>query len=166
MRKKSKKDIEKDTDRYTNNGRVVLIGLVGGLLWSLLGYGFFLLNFSKYGPELILSWVPETLLKNGAVKQFLGILVLTILSIIVAFIYKWTLGKVKSMWISIGFGVILWVIVFYILQPWIPKLAPVTQLGWDTLTTTLCLFALYGLFVGYSISFDLTTIQETNYSNE
>jgi len=143
--------------QYTSNGRVALIGLFGGLIWGFIGYIAYLLNFTKYGPALTLD--PFTSLvqfKNDVVKQFMGLFALMILSIFIAFGYKWILGRVKTMWISIAFGIALWVLVFYILQPWLPGLEPVTKLDKNTITTTLCLYALYGLFVGYSISFDLS----------
>jgi hypothetical protein len=153
--------------QYTSFGRVTFIGVFGGFIWGFMGYLAYLLNFTKYGPALILAPLQSVItIKHDVVKQIIGIIVLMVVSVIVSFGYKVMLGKIKTMWISIGFGMALWVIVFYILEPWIPGLLPVTKLGINTISTSLCLYALYGLFVGYSISFDLGTNEESDYPNE
>ena len=152
--------------QLTSNARVATIGFFGGLIWGLIGFVFYELNFTKYGPALALAPFPAYQWKESVGKQFLGILVICILSIIIAFAYKFTLSRIKNMWISIGFGLILWVIVFYILQPWIKGLDPVMELGKNTISTTVCLYVLYGLFVGYSISFDMNDPEKVDYSNE
>ncbi|MGV3487611.1 MAG: YqhR family membrane protein [Tuberibacillus sp.] len=153
--------------QYTSSGRVAIIGAFGGLIWGLLGYVAYLLNFTKYGPALILAPLSSVLqIKNDPVKQFTGIVAIIIVSIIIAFAYKVILGKIKTMWLSIGFGLVLWVLVFYILEPWIPGLEPVTKLDINTISTSLCLYALYGLFVGYSISYDLTAFDDSDLHEE
>ncbi|HLR40473.1 MAG TPA: YqhR family membrane protein, partial [Virgibacillus sp.] len=71
-----------------------------------------------------------------------------------AFIYYGLLKKVISMWMGVVYGLILWGIIFYILQPVFPTLTPVVDFDKETIVTTLGLFILYGTFIGYSISFD------------
>ncbi|MFC7394247.1 YqhR family membrane protein [Scopulibacillus cellulosilyticus] len=154
----SKLEQNKQEKKMTSNGRAALIGFFGGLIWSLIGYLAYLINFSKVGPSLILAPFAIGKWKNKVGGQFLGIFIICIISILIALLYKYALGKIKSMWVGIIFGLILWVIIFYVLQPWIPGLDPVSKLGKNTISTTLCLYALYGLFVGYSISFDLESL--------
>ncbi|TCP31170.1 membrane protein YqhR [Scopulibacillus darangshiensis] len=157
----------KTETKITTNGRVALIGLFGGLIWGLVGYLAWVLNFTKVGPGFVLAPFPLGKWKAESLGQLVGVLCVCVLSIIMAFVYKYALGKIKSMWIGIGFGLVLWVIVFYILQPWIPGIQHVTKLGWNTISTTACLFALYGLFVGYSISYDLESYSNSeNYSKK
>lgn len=171
LKLKSKKSKAKsnENDGIKSNGRVALIGFFGGLIWGLVGYVGYLLNFSKIGPSIILDpWVLDSW-KNKAGGQFISIFILCILSVLFALIYKVTMGKVESIWMGIGSGWILWVIIFYILEPWMPKVPSVTELGVNTLTTTLCLFTLYGLFIGYSIAFEMESDSDGsdsgNYSN-
>lgn len=52
------------------------------------------------------------------------------------------------------YGIVLWVILFYILQPIFPNIPSLHELDKDTIITTLCLFIVYGTFIGYSISYD------------
>jgi len=158
---------KKARSKETSNGRTGLIGFVGGAIWSLLGFLFYELNFCDYGPALILAPFPSYNWRESVSKQFLGIFMICILSILVAFVYRFSLGRIKNMWASIGFGLFLWGIVFYVLPSWIPNVKPVMELDKNTITTTLCLYALYGLFVGYSISFDMMSSEKdsVDYSN-
>ncbi len=43
---------------------------------------------------------------------------------------------------------------FYLLQPVFPNIPPLTDLNMYTIVSTICLYILYGTFVGYSISYD------------
>jgi hypothetical protein len=150
--KKVKDDHEEKKHPTKSNGRTAIIGFWGGFIWSVFGFFTYYLNFSKVGPGLILAPWALGVWKKGLYGQLTGILAIALISIIVAFLYKWTLGKIRFMWIAIGFGLALWVLVFYIFQPWIPGLSPVLVLGRDTISTTISLYILYGLFIGYSIS--------------
>lgn len=152
-----------------SNGRIILIGFFAGFIWSFLGWVSYYLNFTKVGPALILQPWALGNWKTGLSGQLLGIVINSLVSILVAYAYRYTLGKVKSIYVGIVFGLALWVIVFYILQPWIPHLPPVTKLSVNSISTLLCLFVLYGMFLGYSISFDISEMDrpgKQNYSKK
>ncbi len=153
MKKDQRKQLQME-QQMSFRTKVVLIGLFGGLFWSLLWYGAFYFNFTRVGPALIL--MPWSLgeWKDTVLGQWVGILVIAILSIGVAFVYKLCFQKLKSMWIGAGYGLLLWILVFYILNPLFPGLKQVHHLDSNTIVTSLCLFVLYGLFIGYSISFE------------
>jgi magnesium-transporting ATPase (P-type) len=143
------------------NAKVAVIGFYGGLIWSVLGYFTYLLNFTKYGPALVLSPWALGDWKTKTLGQFIGIIVIALISILVAFAYKFVLSQIKSIWAGILFGIVLWGIVFYILNPIFPNLENVTELGRNTLATSICIYILYGLFVGYSISFEYNESQSS-----
>ncbi len=135
-------------------GRVLTIGFIGGLFWSLIGYLLYLLNFTKIKPALVLTpWVVADW-KDQALGNWIGIFVIAFLSMLVAVAYKILLAKFKHMITGVIYGIILWGIVFYLLRPIFPGLEPIQELGTNTVTTTLCLYVLYGLFIGFSISFE------------
>ncbi|WP_373900529.1 YqhR family membrane protein [Geomicrobium sp. JCM 19037] len=48
----------------------------------------------------------------------------------------------------------LWVIIFYISNPLFIGLDSVPELSGITIVSTLSLFVCYGLFIGYSISYE------------
>lgn len=134
--------------------KVILIGFFGGLIWSGIGYFSYYFNLTEVGPSFVL--LPWALgeWKTGHWGQVIGMVAISILSIGVAFIYKWCLQKVNSMWPGIGFGALLWVVMFYFVNPFVEQLKPIQSYTLNTIITTLCLFLLYGLFIGYSIAYE------------
>lgn len=136
-------------------GRAAVVGLFGGAFWGSIGLICKLLNFSIVGPELLFAPFPLPAWKNKIGGEFLAIAGLVVLSLILALCYQFILSRFKSFWIGICFGLLLWGIVFFALRPFLPGLPFLTHLGWNTLSTTTCLFLLYGLFIGYSISFEV-----------
>ncbi|WP_084688879.1 YqhR family membrane protein [Sporolactobacillus inulinus] len=148
-------------------GRTAVTGLFGGLFWGLIGFLCYLLNFSKVGPSLIFAMFPYWTGRNSVYGQLLAVAAMSLLSVLIAELYLFTFSRIKSMWFSVSFGILLWFIVFFLFQPFLQGLPEPARLGWNTTTTTLCLFALYGLFVGYSISFDFEEqTGGSNYSNQ
>lgn len=136
------------------NATVASIGFFGGLIWSLVGYFAFFFNFIRVGPALVL--MPWALgdWKNGYIGHLVGIAVISILSIPIAFLYRFILAKYNSIWPGLIFGFILWLVVFYLLNPIFPGLKPLNNLDLNTIVTGICLYILYGVFIGYSISYE------------
>ncbi len=125
------------------------------------------LHFTKVGPTVFLFFLKEQKWFDKWQGYLLSLGLLIGVSIIAAFIYKYVLGKIKSIWISLAYGLFLYIFVFFLIEPWIKEVPSVLTLDTDTNTTMICLSLLYGLFVGYSISFDLQTgSQQQNYSNK
>ncbi|WP_257348042.1 YqhR family membrane protein [Pseudalkalibacillus decolorationis] len=135
-------------------GRVLTVGFVGGVFWSLIGYLAYVLNFTEIRPSFVLEPWAIGEWKEQALGDWIGIVVIGILSMGVALVYKILFAKFKHMAAGVVFGIILWIIVFYLLRPMFPGLKPIHELGVNTLSTTICLYVLYGLFVGFSISFE------------
>lgn len=170
MARRKKKTSAKPSQKHEfikSLGRAAVTGLFGGLFWSAAGLVCHLLNFSTVGPSLLFAPLSFWSWRNNMSGQLIAVAVIGVLSVIIALIYLLALSKLKSIWIAIGFGLMLWGFVFFLLQPFLKGLPKLTMLGWNTLTTTLCLYALYGLFIGYSISFDIEENSGTNtYSNQ
>lgn len=141
------------------NAKVATIGFVGGLFWGVIGYIAFFFNFIAVGPALVLMPWALGEWKNGNIGQIVGIVIIGLLSILVAFLYKVLLQKVNNMWAGVIFGFILWLIVFYLLNPIFPGLKSVPNLDKNTIITSISLYILYGLFIGYSISFEYAEMQ-------
>lgn len=135
-------------------GKVVITGLVGGIFWSLLSYVAYIFKFTELSPNLVLQPWAVGDWKNGVYGQFMGILVIGLLSIGVALLYYAVLKKFDHIWVSMLFGIALWATVFFILNPIFPDLKDVWDLKRNTIITSICFYVLYGVFVGYSISFE------------
>ncbi|RSL30963.1 hypothetical protein D7Z54_23665 [Salibacterium salarium] len=141
------------------NQKVAVIGFFGGLIWSLVGYAAFSLNFTKMGPAMaVLPWaLPEW--KETYLGHLAGIFFISLLSVIVAFTYRMLLQKWQSIWLAAGFGIFLWFVVYYLLHPLFPGKDPITSMSLSHLITTICLFVVYGVFIGYSISYEYQEMQ-------
>lgn len=136
------------------NAKVATIGFVGGLFWSFIGYFSFYFNFIKFGPALaLMPWALGDW-KKTYIGQFVGIFVIALLSILVAFLYKIIFQKYFNVWIPILFGLLLWAVVFLLLNPIFPGLKSIQNLDINSIITSICLYILYGLFIGYSISYE------------
>jgi len=138
-------------------------GFIGGVFWSLIGFFCHTFHFTELKPTLILE--PWTVgdWKQGWFGILLSLLIMGILGMLAAFIYYFLLRKQSSIWVSAFYGLILFLIVFFLLNPLFPGLKPVTELKRDTIITTVCLYVLFGVFVGYSISYEY---QEQQYLRE
>lgn len=153
MTEKEKLEQNQHVQPMSFTGKVALIGFFGGVFWSFIGYLASILNFTKISPKLVLSpWMVGDWGK-GVVGNLLGILIIGILSIIVAFLYSALFRKINKMWPGLLLGIVLWLIVFYLFNPLFPELQSVLELDRNTIITTICLYILYGVFIGYSISF-------------
>jgi uncharacterized membrane protein YagU involved in acid resistance len=131
------------------------------VFWSLLGYLAYFFHFTELSPNMILlPWAIGDW-KYGKTGNYIAIFLIGLLSILVALLYYAFFRKMKSMWVGIVYGVALWFIVFYVLNPLVPSLQSVSKLERNTIITTICLYILYGVFIGYSISFETQESQHT-----
>lgn len=138
---------------------VVWTGLIGGILMSSIAYLAYVFNFTEIHPNVILEpWV------NGNWKEewlgtVISIILIGIVSIGAALIYYAALRKFKSIWIGAAYGIILFLLVFFVLNPIFPGISPFGDLKRDTVITSVCFYILFGVFVGYSISYEENEIQ-------
>lgn len=129
-------------------------GLFGGIFWSLMGYLSYMFNFTEIAPNVILEpWAVGYWRKEWQ-GTVISIIVIGIFSVGAAFLYYAVLKKFNGIWPGIGYGIVIFLLVFFVLNPLFPSIGPVNELSRDTVITTICLYILYGLFIGYSISYD------------
>lgn len=156
---KASHDQNKQEESMSQRTNVVLTGFVGGILWSAIGQLAYFFNFTKIGPQAIISGWMSDRWSDGFLGIVISILLFGLLSILIALLYYVILRKVQYITASILYGAILWAIVHFVIANIWPKLVLINELDLNTITTTLCLYVLYGLFIGVSISFDETERQ-------
>ncbi|MGE6258988.1 YqhR family membrane protein [Heyndrickxia sporothermodurans] len=132
----------------------LITGFVGGILWSLIAYVFYYFNFLSIEPNILLEPFTVGTWRESWIGILLCIILYGIISIGVAIVYYILFKKIPTMWMGIGFGLILYLIVFIILNPIFPSMNPFFQIDANTHIGTACVYALYGLFIGYSISYE------------
>ncbi|ADI26119.1 YqhR family membrane protein [Geobacillus sp. C56-T3] len=154
VEQKGELEQEKTERPMTLIQKTIIIGFVGGVFWSLIGYLAYFFHFSEISPNMILiPWVAGDW-KYGKAGNYAAIVLIGIISIAAALLYYAFLRKIAGMWAGMVYGVVLWMMVFYLFNPLFPNVQPVADLEANTIITTLCLYILYGVFVGYSISFE------------
>ncbi|WP_091700585.1 YqhR family membrane protein [Anoxybacillus pushchinoensis] len=139
--------------------KVALIGFIGGVFWSFLAYCAYFFHFTEVAPNFILQPWAVGDWKNGALGQTIAILFIGIVSVVAAFVYYAFFKNRQGIWPGVAFGIGLWVLVFYVLNPIFPQLKAVPQLERNTVVTMVCFYILYGVFIGYSISFEVTEMR-------
>ncbi len=133
---------------------VTVIGLFGGIFWGAIFQLFAYFNFTEIGPTFIIrSWVKADFAK-GWIGVILTLVCLSLISLLFAFLYAAIFRKMNSYWLGVVYGVAIWALIFLVLRPLFPGMKTVMELSVNTIITTVCLFLLYGLFIGYSISFE------------
>ncbi len=145
--------------------KVVVIGFVGGVFWSLMGYITYLFSFSEIHPNMILQPWAFGSWKYRWPGLIVSVLIIGIISIGVALLYYVLLKKFKSIWFGIAYGAVLWALVFLLLNPLFPSMKMIGELTSNTIITTICLYILYGIFVGYSISFEAAELNSSSRHN-
>ncbi|MGM9926221.1 MAG: YqhR family membrane protein [Bacillus sp. (in: firmicutes)] len=149
-----KYDQNKQEKPLSQKANVALIGFIGGAFWSALGCLAHYFNFTEVGPTVILSgWAPDRW-AHGFLGTVIAILLYGLVSILVAFLYYAILRKVLSIFAGILFGIAIWAVVHLAFVPLFPGLKGITEMDLDSFVTTICLYILYGVFIGFSISFD------------
>lgn len=138
---------------------VVIIGLVGGVLWSGLGYLAYVFNFTEIHPNVILEPWTIGAWKEGWLGTIISIFMIGGISILAALIYYAALRKFSSIFVGAGYGIALFLLVFFVLNPIFPGISPFWELKRNTIITSVCLYILYGVFVGYSISYEAQEIK-------
>lgn len=155
MLEDKKLEQNKQEDSSTFLGRSILTGFIGGIIGSLLGLFMYYFNFIEVSAKsyVIRSWTTapwtDTWLGNVVTILFIGLL-----SIGVALLYYGVFKKIYSLWMGVAYGILLWVIVFFVLQPIFSNVPTVAELELNSIVSSICLYILYGTFIGYSISFD------------
>ncbi|WP_433743092.1 YqhR family membrane protein [Falsibacillus pallidus] len=132
----------------------MITGFCGGILWSGIGYLAYLFHFTSISPLVILEPWAIGNWKYTWLGMVISIIAIGIVSIGAALVYYAFMRKMKNIWPGIAYGIVLFFLVFFVLNPIFPSIKPFTEMDLDTLITCGCLYILFGLFVGYSISYE------------
>jgi len=135
--------------------RSILTGFAGGIIWSFVATVLTYFHFIQFSPKTILV---RTWLRVGWTEKWQGallaILLAGILSMLTALIYFALFRKLTTMWIGAIYGVIIWAAVFFLILPLVRSVPSFSELTKETIITSICLYLLYGVFIGFSISYD------------
>lgn len=131
----------------------IVTGLTAGIFGCLMGYVLYYLNFTEIRPDIILTAIAGGWKSNWAVIIIVS-MVYGLISIVSALIYYALLRKKKSFAWGVLYGAVLFVVVFFVLHPLYPNAKSIITYELNTVLTGLTSFLLYGVFIGYSISYE------------
>ncbi|GAB6929850.1 hypothetical protein JCM10914A_38330 [Paenibacillus sp. JCM 10914] len=132
------------------------LGYYAGLIWGAVRWGFYWLQFSRILPGFLLEPFFKHPFLVSTAGQIAGWLSFIGFSVIAALIYVLLCRKLKGPWPGIAYGVLWWVVLFVVLNPWLGFTDPVIKQTWDTNISEFCLFTLWGLFIGYTTAQEFT----------
>lgn len=132
----------------------IITGLFGGIFWSALAYLAYIFNFTEIRPNVILEPWALGKWKEQWLGTVISIIAIGLFSVGAALVYYAAMRKINSIWAGAAFGLGLFLLVFYVLNPIFPGIKPFWDLSRNTLITSACFYILYGVFVGYSISYE------------
>ncbi|WP_110927463.1 YqhR family membrane protein [Bacillus massiliglaciei] len=129
-------------------------GFTGGALACIAALLAKYFNLMEFTPLFLLtSWSDLNWIDRWQGKAAV-ILLSGILSVLLALFYYLLMKRIKSMFGGLFFGIICWLLVMYALNPMFSDLPAVQEMSKNSIITSICIFLLYGVFTGFSISFD------------
>ncbi|RCW65395.1 YqhR family membrane protein [Saliterribacillus persicus] len=152
---------KKNKSNYNPALRSLVTGFFGGLFWSSISYFGHLFHFTSVSPStfILRLWYDYAWIEKWK-GEILSILIISLLSSLVGLFYFFLLKKFIGVLVPLVFGCILWAVIFSSFSYLFPTLIHWSSLSSDTIVSTICLFLLYGLFIGYSINYDYAIHQE------
>ncbi|MGI2775602.1 YqhR family membrane protein [Bacillus cytotoxicus] len=156
----------------TGINNFVQIGLFGGVFWGSIWYFLHIFSFTEVGTNYLLLPFALGDWKEGVWGNIAGIICIGFFSIVVAFLYKTFFKKFEGVLPGLLYGLFWWSLLFLGLGSIAPVIKNAMHLPKETVTTTICIFILYGVFISYSVSFEANNVnqgedaEKTNYSNK
>lgn len=149
--------VQEETIQKTNKWWfAVYIGFFAGVIWGGLKIVEYYLQFTALTPGFLV----EPFFKHSFLHTWQGNLVGWIFfigfSILASLAYAVIPGKPDSPWIGAGYGLAWWLLFYLIVGPALGMMSAIGFIDWNTIITDLCLFTLWGLFIGYSITMEFT----------
>lgn len=156
---KENKQLQTDAQR-TNFLKALNIGFFGGMIWSSLFIFMHLFKMTEVDPFFIFKF---TFGDSPWIHKWYTYITLIItyglISIPIAIIYYYLLRRKRSWIYGVIYGVLLWVIFYYIIPILVIAFNPFLHYEAQTHISIICLMVLYGVFIGYSISYNHEYVQ-------
>ncbi|MCZ8516748.1 YqhR family membrane protein [Paenibacillus filicis] len=149
----SKRETVHDTTKWRF---AVNVGFFAGLLWGGVKIVEHYFHFTTLSPGFLIEPFYLHSFLSTWQGMLAGWLAFIVFSIVSALIYSVLLAKARGPWCGIWYGLAWWAVIFLILGPVTGTTKWIAYMDLNTVLTDLCLFLLWGLFIGYSITFEFT----------
>ncbi|TCT26939.1 membrane protein YqhR [Melghiribacillus thermohalophilus] len=135
--------------------KALITGFVGGIFWGGLGSLAYFFNFTSvsHSSFILRSFImaPWT---EGLLGELISLFLLGLISMGASYLYFILFRRARGMFPGIFYGLGLWLLVMFFLNPVFTAVPAAVDLDSVTVTTTVCQYVLYGAFIGYSISYE------------
>ncbi|MBB3109160.1 hypothetical protein FHS18_001212 [Paenibacillus phyllosphaerae] len=130
------------------------LGFFAGLIFGVGRWIVYYLQYTRVVPGFLIdSFFRISFLKTGW-GQLLGLGSFIVFSIVATFLYMFLLGRFKGPWAGLIYGAVWWGGLFLVIGPLLGLVEPIRQIGYNTLSTELAVFLIWGLFIGYTYAFE------------
>ncbi|MET3684298.1 hypothetical protein ABID56_002424 [Alkalibacillus flavidus] len=133
----------------------IITGFVGGVIFSLLNSFTYALKFTdvSHASFIVRSFFQGSWTSTWWI-EIINAFMIGLLAVIPAIVYYLTLKQLRGMMPGFLYGIVLWGLIFWLANPLFETVPSLGSLNSETIVTTLCQFVLYGVFVGYTLSYE------------
>ena len=148
------RDREERRHRTAPVSYCIKLGFFAGLLWGGFRWVLYTIHFTKTIPAFLVDpFFRIAFLKTGW-GHVIGICSFIVFSMVAALIYYYVLGRIAGPWPGLFYGAFWWCVWFLTAGPLLAMVEPVYKIGYNTISTELSVFLIWGLFIGYTIAFE------------
>lgn len=132
------------------------IGIFAGLIWGAVKAAAAYFHFTN----IPISYMAKPFLAASFVRTtagfWMGWLTFILFSVIAALLYAALFRRARGPWPGMVYGVFWWAMLALLVGPSTGMMKWIYRYDWNTIVTDFCLFLVWGLFIGYSITFEFT----------
>lgn len=132
------------------------LGFFAGLIWGVMRGIAYWFQFTKVLPSFLAEPFFRTSFLKSMWGYWVGIGFFIAFSMLCALLYYALFGRIGGPFMGVIYGLLWWVAIFGFVGPMMRFTPSLTTIGWNSLFTELCIFLLWGIFIGYSIAFEFT----------
>lgn len=137
-------------------GYALHIGFFAGLIWGLIGFVMYYFEFTKVVPAFWVRPIFERAYIHSWSGHFTGLTIFVGFSILASLLYTLFFVQRRGPWPGLLYGLAWYVLIFYLIGPMLRMLPVFYHLSFETHASECCRYALWGVFIGYSIALEFT----------
>jgi hypothetical protein len=136
------------------------IGFFAGLIWGAVKAAETYFKFTRIPATFMAKPFFAPSFMNTTAGFWMGWLAFIVFSIAASLLYAALFRKVVGHWTGLAYGAAWWALLYLLVGPSTGMMKWIYRYEWNTIATDACLFLLWGLFIGFSISFEFTDERE------
>lgn len=134
----------------------VQVGFYGALIFWFVRWIVHYFKFTEVNPGYLVSPFFSDDFLAGAAGYIVGFLSFLVISVIASLLYVLFASKMKGPWPGIGYGVLWFLILYMAIGMLFGLVPPLGVISWDSLWSDFTVYVFWGVFIGYTISFEYT----------